>query len=248
MESTAQQYIPTVRVNSKRTCLACGHALPPRRRKYCDMTCRHQLLASLNRRAGLLRALNTRYGTFYFTEFVIIMDLLLYDSEQIYSYILPRTPGKKPVDDFCYLSNLLGTAWWNEKNRTKKRYLASRHVLNQAEKPVAPKERVVPSALSVPSVNRRNLVCLELQAIDLIPSRLGERIKHAYRRQAKKHHPDIGGNAQTFMKIQEAYETLNQWVKHPTFTRLRGFPDKWLYEGAVDRWSQPISKQRLAGM
>lgn len=247
MKNTARQYFPTTRVNSKRICLACGSALPPRHRKYCDMSCRQQLLASLNRRAGLLRALNTRYATFYFTEFVIIMDLLLYDSEQIYSYILPRTPGKKPVDDFCYLSNLLGTAWWDVKNRTKKRYLASRHVLSQAETPEASKERVVPLALNVPSVSRSDLVCLELQAIDLIPSRLGERIKHAYRRQVKKHHPDIGGDSHTFIKIQEAYEALNQWVKHPTFTRIRGFPDKWLYEGAIDRWTQPISKRRLAG-
>lgn len=237
--------MPTIKVKSKRICLACGNPLPPRRRRYCDLSCRQQLLASLNRRAGLLRALNTRYATFYFTDFVIIMDLLPYDSEQIYSYILPRTPGKKPVEDFGELTNLLGSAWWNEKNRTKKRYLASRHVLNQAEKPLSSKERVIPSALNIPSVRASSLVCLELRAIDLIPSCLGERIKKAYRRQAKKHHPDIGGSTQTFLKIQEAYEVLNQWAKHPTFTSLRGFPDKWLYEGASDRWSQPISKSRL---
>ena len=246
MKTAAQNNLPATRIKRPRICLACGNPLPPRRRRYCDLACRQQLLASLNRRAGLLRALNTRYATFYFTEFVIIMDLLLYDSNQIYSYLLPRTPGRKPVDDFCDLSNILGTAWWDEKNRTKKRYMASSHVLSQANKPDATVDRVIPSTLNVPSVRASSLICLELRAVDLIPSRLGERIKRAYRRQAKKHHPDIGGNPQTFLKIQEAYELLNQWAKHPTFTRLRGFPDKWLYEGASDRWSQPITQRKAA--
>jgi hypothetical protein len=242
MSETFRKYVPAKCVNGQRICLACGHALPPRRRRYCDLSCRQQLLASLNRRAGLLRALNTRYATFYFTDVVIIMDLLPYDSEQIYSYILPRTAGKKPVDDFCDLSNMLGAAWWDEKNRTKKRYLASQYVLNQADKPDSLKERVVPMALNIPAVKASSLVCLELHAIDLKTSQLEERIKRAYRNQAKKHHPDVGGNPQTFLKIQEAYEMLHHWAKHPTFTRLRGFPDKWLYEGANDRWSQPIMK------
>ena len=245
MPETARNYLPTTKVKSERWCLACGAPLAPRRRRYCDLACRQQLLVSLNRRAGLLRALNTRYATFYFTEFVIIMDLLLYDTEQIYSYILPRSPGRKPVDDFCELSNLLGTEWWNTKNRTKKRYLATLHVLEQAAKPCDPKERVVPSALHIPAVNATNLIRLELQAIDLVPDQLGARIKRAYRRQVKKHHPDLGGDTHTFRKIQDAYETLNHWAKNPTFTRLRGFPDKWLYEGEADRWTQPIMPRTL---
>lgn len=204
------------------------------------MACRQTLLASLNRRAGLLRALNTRYATFYFTDYVIIMDLLLYDAEQIYSYMLPRSLGKKPVEDFCDLSNHLGSAWWNERNRTKKRYLASRHVLEQARMLNASKERVVPMELAVPAVSSINLVSLELCTSDLSTLDLEIRIKRAYRRLVKKHHPDIGGQTQAFLKIQEAYESLLHWAKHPTFLRRRGFPDKWLYEGAADRWIQPI--------
>jgi hypothetical protein len=204
------------------------------------MACRQTLLASLNRRAGLLRALNTRYATFYFTDFVIIMDLLLYDTEQIFSYMLPRSNGKKPVEDFCELSNHLGAAWWNERNRTKKRYVASRHVLEQAKRLSVPKERVIPTELAVPAVSTINLVSLELCTSDLSPLDLENRIKRAYRRQVKKHHPDIGGQTQAFLKIQEAYESLLHWAKHPTYMRRRGFPDKWLYEGATDRWIQPI--------
>ena len=205
------------------------------------MDCRQHLLASLNRRTGLLRALNTRYGTFYFTDFIIVMDLLPYGTEQIYSYLLPRSPGRKPVEDFCALSNILGTVWWNERNRTKKRYRASQHVLEQASRPCAPKETVIPVALTIPSVRACNLVRLELQADDLRLADLETRIKKAYRRQVKIHHPDLGGSAQAFLKIQEAYEKLIQWAKHPTFIRRSGFPDKWLYQGENNRWVHPIS-------
>lgn len=231
----------------KRTCLACGDELPPRHRRYCTNACRQNLLATLNRRTGLLKALNTRYATFYFTEWVIVMDVLLYDSEQIHSYVLPRSAGRKPVDDFCELSNMLGTLWWNERNRTKKRYMASQYLLEQARKPAdQPKDTVIPATLAVPAVQSSSLIVLELKADELTFANMHSRIKQAYRRQALKHHPDIGGSNHTFLKIQEAYEKLLQWTKNPTYIRRSGFPDKWLYEGANNRWLQPIVIRRRA--
>lgn len=240
MQQTARIYVPSTNGKPARRCLACGNLLPSRRRRYCAAHCRQQLMGSLNRRTGLLRALNTRYATFYFTEFIIVMDLLPYGTEQIYSYMLPRSPGKKPVEDFCELSNLLGTVWWDEKNRTKKRYLASRHVLRKACKSDAPKETVIPSAIRVPSIRAANLINLELSASDLTLSNLKERIKQAYRQQVKIHHPDLGGSAQAFIKIHDAYEKLIVWAKHPTFVRRSGFPDKWLYQGEFNRWGYPV--------
>ncbi len=81
-------------------CLSCGTSENMRRRKYCSVECRQRLRHNLNLRTGLLRALNTRYATFYFTETVIILDVLPYGSAELFSYIFPRTPGRKPVDDF----------------------------------------------------------------------------------------------------------------------------------------------------
>jgi hypothetical protein len=233
--------LPARPAPKKRICLSCGEQLPPRHRRYCANACRQNLLATLNRRSGLLRALNTRYATFYFTEWVIIMDVLLYDSEQIFSYMLPRSVGRKPVDDFCELSNMLGTQWWHEKNRTKKRYMASQFILEQARKPAdQTKDTVVPATLAVPAVQSSSLITLELRADELTFANMQKRIKQAYRRQAMKHHPDIGGSNQHFIKIQEAYEKLLEWTKNPTYIRRSGFPDKWLYEGANNRWLQPI--------
>ena len=81
-------------------CLSCGTTENMRRRKYCSVECRQQLRYHLNLRTGLLRALNTRYATFYFTEAVIILDVLPYGSAELFSYIFPRSTHGKPVDDF----------------------------------------------------------------------------------------------------------------------------------------------------
>jgi len=204
------------------------------------MACPQHLLASLNRRTGLLQALSARYATFYFTDYVIMMDILLYGSEQIHSYMLPRSWRSKPVEDFRILSNILGNLWWDEKDRTKKRYLASRQVLQQAYKNKTTVDAVMPHRHKVPSIKTSSLIQLELDAHDLTQADLELKIKSAYRRQALKHHPDQGGSGETFLKIQDAYEKLIQWAKQPTFIHQSGFPDKWFYEGARNRWLKPI--------
>ena len=247
MAENANKMMPVSGAKMGRRCLACGGPLPKRRRRYCSMACQQDLLASLNRRTGLLQALSTRYATFHFSDFAVMMDVLLYGTEQIHSYLYPRSPGCKPVDDFRHLSNLLGNLWWNEKYRTKKRYLASRQVLDHASKGRASLGSVLPAILIVPSVKASNLIRLNLERDDLAPKNLEAKIKSAYRRQAMQHHPDLGGSRETFIKIQEAYETLSQWAKRPTFIHQRGFPDKWLYEGAKNRWVKPIMPRKNRG-
>ena len=113
-------------------CLSCGTTERMGRRKYCSRECRQRLRQKLDMRIGLVQALNTRYATFYFTEHMVFMDILTYGSAEIFSFLFPRSPGKKPAEDFSRLANLLGDIWWAEKRRTQKRYLASRRVLEQA--------------------------------------------------------------------------------------------------------------------
>lgn len=224
---------------SVRRCLSCGTAENMARRRYCSLACRQRLSESLNRRTGLLKALNVRYATFYFTEHLIILDLLPYGMDQIHSFIWTRSMTKKPVEDFCKLSEILGKAWWAERNRTHRRYLASRHVLSKAGSPLSDTTTVVPMELMIPSVKGAKLILLQLDGGNLNRSKLAARIKEAYRRQAKKHHPDLGGDSATFRKIHEAYEKLMEWSKSPTFVKRSGFPDKWFYSGALNRWIQP---------
>jgi hypothetical protein len=216
------------------------------RRRYCSLACRQDLKESLNRRTGLLKALNIRYATFYFTEHLVMLDLLPYDMDRIHSFIWVRSLQKKPVEDFCKLSEILGKVWWAEKNRTHKRYLASRHVLSKARSPISKTATVVPMELMVPSVKSAKLILLHLDKHHLSPSKLAVRIKEAYRRQAKKYHPDLGGDSDTFRKIHAAYESLMEWSKSPTFVKRSGFPDKWFYNGEVNRWVQPTPISKMA--
>lgn len=47
------------------------------------------------------------------------------------------------------------------------------------------------------------------------PKATQEEIKNAYRRKAMKHHPDRGGDPETFQEIQAAYELLSKPVRCP---------------------------------
>ena len=227
-------------------CLACGVRLSIDRQQYCSPFCLRQLKEYLNRRTGLLVALNTRYASFYFTNFIIVMDILPYGANQIFSFILARTPGNKPVADFCDMLQILGNIWWSEKKRTRKRYRANLLVLEKAEKVNSELNKIIPRRFIVPAVKKRDLQILSLNITDLLSNSLEKKLKHAYRSQAKRHHPDLGGDASKFRQLQGAYEKMTQWSENPIFMKIKGFPDKWFYEGSTNRWIQPLFSYKPA--
>ena len=224
-------------------CLSCGTTEDIGQRKYCSIECRQKLRRTLNIRTGLLKALNTRFATFYFTVNVIVLDVLPYGSKEIFSFLYQRARDKKPAEDFCRMADMLGNAWWAERKRTNKKYLASRYVFEQAHRDSTSKNPVKPLEISIPSVKGKSLIHLKLGKEDLDSPELQRLIKKAYRSQAKKHHPDHGGNALAFRKIHSAYQELINWAESPTFVRRRGFPDKWFYDGNNNRWVQPTPQQ-----
>ena len=221
-------------------CLACGTTENMGRRKYCTTDCRQRLRLKLDARMGLVQALNTRFATFYFSESMIMMDLLPYGTNEIFSFFYPRSPGRKPAEDFAQMANLLGDIWWAEKRRTNKRYLASERVLDCAEKIRHDTTCVRPLLWNVFNVKKQYLTQLKIAKTDLWSPELTQLVKSAYRQQAKVHHPDLGGDAETFRKLHQAYEEMVQWSERPTLIRRRGFPDKWFYDGEKNRWIQPI--------
>ena len=223
----------------QKSCLSCGTTENMKRRKYCSVDYRQRLRHQLNIRTGLLRALNTRYATFYFTENLLVLDVLPYSPFQIFSYLYPRSPRSKPVDDFCKMANHLGNTWWDEVKRTRKRYLASQHLLESASWNHKKIESVRPIEIKKPSQVGSSVIHLKLSRSQLEQPGLSQIVKKAYRRQAMKHHPDLGGNPDSFRKIHEAYVQLINWAENPIFIRRRGFPDKWFYEGDRNRWIQP---------
>lgn len=222
-------------------CLSCGATENMGRRRYCSTDCRQRLRLKLDMRTGLIQALNARFATFYFSDFTIMMDVLLYGSNEIYSFLYPRSPGKKPAEDFSNMADMLGNAWWEEKRRTHKRYLASQRVLDEAVLNRTHLRSVRPILISLPSVRDASLQHLDLSKSDLTHPELKLLIRNAYRRQAKRCHPDVGGDAAAFTKIHQAYEEMIHWAENPTYVLRRGFPDKWLYDANQNRWLQPVS-------
>ncbi|UCD88962.1 MAG: J domain-containing protein [Desulfobacterales bacterium] len=239
MNNSRQSNIPGTGSKKSNQCLSCGTTENIGHRKYCSIDCRQKLRYTLNIRTGLLKALNIRYATFYFTDMMIIMDVLPYGSSDIFSFIYPRSNGKKPSEDYRMMSAMLGNEWWAEKNRTNKHYLASRHILEQAVRNEPKANCAVPFETKIPVVRESSLTYLKLSKSELNSPELEKIIKSAYRVQVKKHHPDLGGETDTFRKIHQAYLDLVQWAENPSYMNRRGFPDKWFYDGNKNKWVQP---------
>ena len=238
MKKTDKKHILWWQTRTNNCCLSCGTHENMGRRKYCSIECRQRLRYNLNMRSGLLKALNTKFATFYFTDAMIFMDVLPYGAVSLFSFLFPRTPDKKPAEDFCTMANVLGNAWWAEKRRTNKRYIATQHILERA-KSKNTTSSIKPFEIVEPARMAKSLTFLKLNRSDLDSPQLQKIIKSAYRQQAMRHHPDQGGDAVAFRKVHTAYEQMMDWAENPTFTRRRGFPDKWFYEGSANRWIQP---------
>ena len=236
---------PLDRAHESPGCLSCGKREGLGKRRYCSVSCRQQLRYQLNVRSGLLKALNTRYATFYFTNSLLVLDILPYNEPGIFSFLYLREMENTPAEDFSKMSNYLGNAWWQERKRTRKPYLASRHVLSKADRKNTAVEALKPNEIRIPTLkgNKRSLVHLKLTKSDLDRPELKKVIKSAFRREARKHHPDFGGGEASFRRIYKAYEDLMAWADEPTFMRRSGFPDKWFYDGEKHKWVQPAPLQ-----
>jgi len=224
-------------------CLSCGATENIHHRRYCSVKCRQNLRQKLNMKNGLLQALNTRYAAFYFSDTIIVLDIVPYGCKDIFRYTAKREQGS-PAADFNLMTNDLGKAWWEVSLRTNRNYLASQHVLKLAKRCAISDGLQRPRMLKIPSVKMESLNYLSINKIDLGAPDLSKIIKSAYRRQVKIYHPDLGGKASDFRKIHDAYKELLRWADHPMYVHRRGFPDKWYYSGENKKWVQPISARR----
>lgn len=240
MQTIGKHIVPVIKRNGGRHCLSCGVELASPRRRYCSVDCRQKLRRYLAISTGLLKTLNARYATFYFTDVLLVLDILPYDREVVFSFIQPRSVRRTPAEDFFRMSTRLGNHWWAEKERTRKRYLASMHLLKMARRTEEAADSFRPREKVRPTVIGSSLVQLKLRREDLNSPELQRTIKSAFRRQALRHHPDRGGSTAMFRKLHAAYEQMLDWAENPTFTTSRGFPDKWFYDGRTNRWVQPM--------
>jgi len=54
------------------------------------------------------------------------------------------------------------------------------------------------------------------------------------------YHPDLGGDAEKFKKLNAAHQQMLLWAENPHFTLRKALLDCWSYDGATNRWSPPL--------
>ncbi len=229
-------------------CLSCGSPLTTRRRRYCSTACKDELTKRLSLTVGLLEALNVRFATFSFSNDVLFLDLLQHRSRVVLSYTCTRSAHRRPAQDLWDMVEGLGRIWHAAKRRTGKRYLACQEVLIRARKNMVSPHVLVPREERRPAFAEKSLAYLKLTTADLLSPDATMRLKAAYRREAKLHHPDHGGSAARFRAIHSAHMALSAWIRHPTYTIHRGIPEKWSYDSQRRRKWLPPARSRTAGL
>lgn len=224
----------------EKKCLSCGEHLSNRRRRYCSKTCKDLLLFSLRWLKNLLLALHTNYGTFSFSDYFLVINILPYRSSEVFSFFYKRTPGHTPAEDLKAMYIELSREWHEKNTESRCRTLTAIHILNKGQRGTVPKATVQPVERLSGAKIHRQLRTLKLTVEDICSDGSRGRIKSAYRREAMRTHPDVGGNGEKFKIVAESYQELIEWLKHPNFVTSRGVPGKWSYDGASFKWRAPL--------
>ncbi len=86
------------------------------------------------------------------------------------------------------------------------------------------------------------------EILELSPSVSATEIKSTYRRLAKQHHPDVGGEAARFRAITEAYEVLidpdNRERYDRMFRRYHGEQATDIRDETIERFWEAVQRQR----
>ncbi|MCP4669437.1 MAG: DnaJ domain-containing protein [Deltaproteobacteria bacterium] len=76
--------------------------------------------------------------------------------------------------------------------------------------------------------------------MDLVRDGNTGKIKSAYKRLAKRHHPDKGGDEERFKQLNEAHKQMLLWAENPQFTCRKALQGCWSYDSATNRWAPPL--------
>jgi hypothetical protein len=246
---TATAEIATAKPGRGRTrtrgkkCLACGKPNIDARRRYCSPECRDYILWVLSLSKGLLRAVNARYAAFSFTDDRVILDVFPTWSKQVSRFVTTRMEGNKPAEDLKNLVLRFGEEWHNIVNHNGSRSYASLCLVNRNHTRDIGPSGIRPARNAQPRLSRDETKCLELlrlERAELSDQGCAAKIKSAYKRMAKVHHPDVGGDEETFKRLKDAHEQMLLWAENPHYTSRKALPGCWSYDGATSRWSPPL--------
>ncbi|RJR19495.1 MAG: J domain-containing protein [Desulfobacteraceae bacterium] len=241
--SAARALIKEGSGNRTRKCLSCGKDLVRPQRKYCGPECRDGMSWVLSLSNGLLRTFNARYAAFSFTSCHVILDVLPAWSKLVSRFSSERVNGNTPAEDLKNLVLDWGRAWHGLVENHTSRSRASLKILEENLAEGIRPDTLRPVSKQRPRLSREQreyLRILGVDAKDLERPSCGIRINSAFRRMAKLHHPDIGGDEEKFKLINEAHKQMLYWSENPQFTSKRALQDCWSYDGATNRWRPPL--------
>jgi len=191
----------------------------------------------------LLKTFNARYAAFYFTRDRVILDILPAWSKEISRFSHRRRPRTKPAEDLKNLILQSGREWYHlVDNRNSKSY-ASFFLLERNHKKGIDPLSIKPNTRARPRLSKQEKDCLKvlnLNREDLSPVRCLGKIKSAYKRLAKLHHPDMGGDEDKFKRLNEAHKQMLLWAENPQYSSRKALKDCWSYDGSTNRWAPPL--------
>lgn len=226
-----------------RRCLACGQTGMEGRRRYCSKECRQQMLWVLSLSVGLLRIFNARYASFSFNRNYVILDILPTWSKDISRFIQKRTSKKKPAVDLKALILRSGREWYEIIDNKNSKSYASLFLLRKNSDKKVPMDSIKPNNRLRPRFSKHekeSVKLLQIEFEELMSEGHIPKIKSAYKKLAKVHHPDKGGDAEKFKKLNEAHQQMLLWAKNPQFTSRKALVDCWSYDASTNRWAPPL--------
>jgi hypothetical protein len=243
-EPAAENRVVPFQKNPKRKyCISCGTDNLKPGRRYCSPECRQHTKWVLNLSEGLLRTFNARYAAFSFTTDYVILDILSVWSREISRFIHLRMPGNKPSQDLKNLILDSGRQWYAMLERRVSRSRAALHLLERSFQKNLDPESIKPESKTTPRLSRdetKYLKVLDLGRQDLASDDKHAVIRKAYKRMAKYHHPDVGGDTEKFKELSRAHEKMLMWCENPSYTCKKALQDCWSYDSATNRWSPPL--------
>jgi hypothetical protein len=235
---------PVVTKGPKRgRCLSCGDACDNLRKRYCSAECRKQMHWVLSLSKGLLSIFSARYASFSFNNSQVILDILPAWSRDISRFMAKRIPGNKPAEDLKNLILQSGSDWHELIHNKNSRSYASLFLLNKNSDKKLPAKAMRPDSRFRPKFSRtqkESIKLLDLAVDDFILGGHKSRIKSAYKKMAKVHHPDVGGDPEKFKKINDAHQQMLLWAESPQFTSKKALMDCWSFDSYSNRWTPPL--------
>lgn len=87
---------------------------------------------------------------------------------------------------------------------------------------------------------KESIRLLNLELNEIMSEKKISNIKAAYKKLAKIHHPDVGGDTEEFKKLNDAHQQMLSWAENPQFSSRKALIGCWSYDASTGRWAPPL--------